>query len=890
MGSLRRTWHAAPKHVVGNLRFTGSGVFAHYLLSPTDFFYASKDDQDAVADDHTQLYRELPRRFNLEGLTVYREAKDVSRGMAVAGLPMAERRRYLESGAAGVPNLASVPDEWLHSIRHHWQPHFEGLPLRYRQGWLSLRLDFGRDGDSVLQNVGTQLAGADYDDVDLLDRYRRVAAEMAAALPSVFEPRPAAAEQIWWHWNNTVSAGVWREAMPDVAYDPNAVLDESAFTPAYFDENAAEVFGAGGISADNALVRIYRSDAENIPDSYQALLPIDKFPPGGLTFPRSMLFKLADDLSTGGVVIDWLQDCLMNHAEKLHKEMTRMNANIEDQWTQRGNAAKMDNQLPRQLFQSRELAAKAEQGSLVRGGHAGLVFRVASDDPGKVAAAVKRLKKEMARPSVGFTRWRGAQKYLAHSFIPGCEAISDMKKLRHRTTSDDMATWVPLVSSQLGDPFGVPLGLDITMPGMMDVILSDILGAPSRSQPATAWVAGAPGRGKSNCAKMLVSSWADVGARLGIMDPTTTREHERALWFVPEHKKLIIDMHKNRYSLDAVRMARKNFELIEQMKRQGVDVDEDLMPQPTDHVLGLMRFPVDSGPARRFQKHVAPQNLITEGIDDAVGLIEYIRALPRSERTHEDDQLLTELEGLTSDVHLRALFDRGLEVPDFAKYQILLWNVAWYDLQDSEQASSEHTQRDETPRQRAGRALYGLAIDTNLQMFFSRPKEQSMLVLEECYEWIQSAAGSKAAYKIMTQGRKHNTGALFIAQNMVKMFRRMGYEFITQQLNFGFKDSDVARAHLEACGRDLDRHPDLLRQYVKDTSPVHRTNRRNRSVAHLHGRVIPGREGEFWLCDEVGNFGKGRAFTHPDPRYQAAFDSNPMTSGEFDRIYRAEAS
>lgn len=158
---------------------------------------------------------------------------------------------------------------------------------------------------------------------------------------------------------------------------------------------------------------------------------------------------------------------------------------------------------------------------------------------------------------------------------------------------------------------------------------------------------------------------------------------------------------------------------------------------------------------------------------------------------------------MTSDVHLRALFDRGLEVPDFAKYQILLWNVAWYDLQDSEQASSEHTQRDETPRQRAGRALYGLAIDTNLQMFFSRPKEQSMLVLEECYEWIQSAAGSKAAYKIMTQGRKHNTGALFIAQNMVKMFRRMGYEFITQQLNFGFKDSDVARAHLEACGRDL---------------------------------------------------------------------------------------
>jgi hypothetical protein len=184
-----------------------------------------------------------------------------------------------------------------------------------------------------------------------------------------------------------------------------------------------------------------------------------------------------------------------------------------------------------------------------------------------------------------------------------------------------------------------------------------------------------------------------------------------------------------------------------------------------------------------------------------------------------------------------------------------------------------------TPRQRAGRAIYGLAIDSTMQVFTSRPQEQSMLVTEECYDWIHSAAGGKAAYRLMTQGRKSNSGLLAVVQNPVKTFNRIGSEFITQKLNFGFKDSTMARTVLEEwCGRDLDRHPDLMRQYAHDTSPVMRVNRRNRARAHLHGTVIPGREGEAWLLDETDDFGKIRAFTHPDPRVQALFDTNPMTA------------
>lgn len=882
VGLLRRTWHAAPRKVIGNVRFTDDGVFAEYELSTTDFFYQDRDPQEAVLGDHMLLYRELPRYSMLEGLTVYRDPEDVTRGMLVAGMPLDARRAYLKSGAQDAPDLSGVSGDWFAATRRQWLPHFRGLPLRYRLGWLVVRLDLGRGGDDRKGKIETAVSGKDFDDPELVTQYQRLSREVAAAIPSVFDAQPAPAEHVWWHWNATASAGVWRQVLPDVEFDEDAVLDESAFTPVFHDENAAELVGADGLSADNPLVRFYRDGNEEIADSYQAILPLDDFHPGGLVFPRSMLMKLADDLSSPDIVIDWVQDLVLNPAESMHKEMLAMNANITDQWQQRGASAAADTQLPRQLFQSRELAAKVELGSARRAGNAAVVFRVAAAKPEQVAEGVKQLKRAMTKKSIGFTRWRGGQKYLAHTFVPGAQKISDIKKLRHPTTSDDLATFVPLVSSQLGDPFGVPIGIDITMPGMQDLVLTDIVAGPTRGRGGIMVFSGDPGRGKSTCAKTLNYSWAQQGVELGIIDPTAQREHERALTTIDDDKKLVIDAHRNKYTLDTVRMARRTNEIMEELARQGhSDIDEDVLPQPTDHLLALTGFTPESGPGRRFQKHVTPRNLAAKGIMTTRGLIRYLASLPASGKTNDDEQLQIALEGLAADHHLRALFDEDLPVPDFNKYQIQIWNTAWLELPRSEETAKEHLHREMTPRQRAGRAIYGLAIDTMMQQFFSRPKVPSMLDVEECYDWVQSSAGGRAAYRLMTQARKAHTGALFIVQNPVVIFERVGAEFVTQKMNFGFKSGKMARQVLEEwCGRDLDRHPDLLRQYTHDTSPVMRVNRRNRRLAHLHGMVVPGKEGQAWLLDEVDNFGKLQCLMHPDPLVQAHFDTNPMTAQE----------
>ena len=843
MGFLRRAWHSAPLHVVGNIRFTRGGVFAEYLVSPTSFFYLGDTEQEAVADDHTLLYRELPGRASLDGLTAYREAEDVSRGMVIAGLPLSAREAYLKAGATGVPDLSGVTAQWNNSIRYLWEPHFRRLPLRYRQGWLTLRLDFGREGDNLMANVGKNLAGEDVDDPDVIDRYREIAAAMAAAQPSVFEPVPAAAEQIWWRWNATLSRGVWREPLPDVAFDENAVLDESAFTPGFFDENGAEIYDASGVSAENPLVRIYRDEREGIPDSYQAILPIDKFTPAGLTFPRSTLFKRADDLSTGGIVIDWHQNLQMNPPQKLHSDMVKMNINIEDQWVQRGAAAEVDNQLPRQMVLSRELASKCEEGSVVRAGVAGVVFTVAAPTPDLVAEGVKRLKTEFARAGIGFTRWRGAQKWLAHTMIPGAEAVCDIKKLRHRTTSDDLATLVPLVSSQLGDTFGVPLGVDITMPGMQDVVLSDLLAAPTRNKGAVMVLGGDPGRGKSTTVKTLETSWADLGARLGIIDPTPVREHERALSPIDDSKKLIIDAHRNRYSLDCVRLARRNHDILEELRRQGrTDIEEEHLPQPTDHLLSLTGFPVGSDPARRFQKHVAPRNLAAKDIHTSWGLIEYLRELPPGEKTPADETLLNELEALAADRHLRALWDQTLPVPDFTALSDrgVEHGVAGAADQRGNIDSPSARRIDAPPAGRPRDLWIGHRLD-HAGVHFAAPgaihaDHRGVLRLDpQCGRRKGRLPGDDSGPQI--QQRANGGGA------------KPRQDVQPDRIGIHHAEAEFRRSRMQRWPAPCSRSGaagiwtatrDLMRQYAHDTSPVMRVNRRNRTqgapARHRHSR------------------------------------------------------
>ena len=70
-------------------------------------------------------------------------------------------------------------------------------------------------------------------------------------------------------------------------------------------------------------------------------------------------------------------------------------------------------------------------------------------------------------------------------------------------------------------------------------------------------------------------------------------------------------------------------------------------------------------------------------------------------------------------------------------------------------------------------------------------------------------------------------------------------------------------------------HPELLADYVNNTSPVQVMDHGDDAVNADHGKVVAGRQGEAWYLDEFGGFGKVRLFSPPTARLARQYDTNP---------------
>ncbi|MCV7154149.1 hypothetical protein H7I57_23720, partial [Mycobacterium pyrenivorans] len=206
--------------------------------------------------------------------------------------------------------------------------------------------------------------GRDKDTDSSIAYYRDLAAQMVAALPAVFFPKPATVEQIWWHWNYIASRGAWDAPLPTQPFNPDATLPiwwhwnyiasrgawdaplptqpfnpdatlpGSAFTPVHLDPGAAQLrdrrWRAARTDAD-VFVRTFRDRTDGVADSYQALLPLDSFPDNGIAWPRSTLFKVLDDLTTPTTVLDWTINITFTSADVAVSTAENVIVNIRDQ-------------------------------------------------------------------------------------------------------------------------------------------------------------------------------------------------------------------------------------------------------------------------------------------------------------------------------------------------------------------------------------------------------------------------------------------------------------------------------------------------------------------------------------------------------------------------------
>jgi hypothetical protein len=169
-----------------------------------------------------------------------------------------------------------------------------------------------------------------------------------------------------------------------------------------------------------------------------------------------------------------------------------------------------------------------------------------------------------------------------------------------------------------------------------------------------------------------------------------------------------------------------------------------------------------------------------------------------------------------------------------------------------------------------------MAAELAQSLFFSRDTQPDILVVEECAAWTHSSGGQRCANTVIRQGRKAWTLFVGISQSPRSDFGVLEDEFIEQRICLGFKEAGIAEDTLRWCDRDLQRHPGLLCDYVTNTSPAAMPNYGDDSIDSRHGKVIPGREGEAWVLDEFGGWGKVRLFSAPTAQLAELYDTNPQ--------------
>ena len=846
----------APLGAVGNLRFTRAGVYAEYLVSGLPFVFLSKEWQNTVAAEHAELWRNLPSGASLSGLTVPVPARNLTRRMLFA-------HHDLDPATATPDSIPATVSPWSRHCRT-WEPAVSRHRPRRRIYWLSIPLDYGLQGQTTTgtwQQMLNAVIGRDKDTESSLAAYRERAAQMVATLPSAFFVKPVGVEQIWWHWNYCASRGVWPHPLPNQPYDPHARLPAAAFTPVHFDPAAAQLRGRRWRAARTdaeVFVRTYRDADDEIPDAYQAFIALHEFPDSGIAWPKATIFKQLDDLTRPDTTLDWTIHTTFKNVDAAVSTAQNTVVNIEDQYRQRGRHALTDDELVRKRASGKELISELKRGTAERGVNVSVVIAAAAADAQTLNNAVESVIRTQRRNNIGSKRWKGSQPTLWQAFNPGTEQAARLGEFRNPTTTGRFAKFVPLLTNKLGNNTGVPLGMSVTSPGLREVVLEDLLNAPARENPMNIVLVGSPGRGKSQCAKNLIRSWLALGAGMHLFDPTDAREHERAL--NDFDNKIVIDIQRMNFSLDGLR----------------VFPYQEAAEKTIDHLLPQLGFSPLTRQAKRLAGLLSPESREARGIGSTMALIRYLRDLPAAERTSADEDLLIGLEGLSSERLLRPLFDETLPTPDLASTQCVIWNFAGLDLPTVTEEYVAHLHEQTTPGQRAAQALWGLGADLAVSIFFARPEQPDMLVVEECAPWAHSPGGQKTANKVITQGRKAWTGFAGISQQPIKDIKEtLKHEFIDQRVCFGFKDAELARATLQWCGRDLNRHPDLLTNYVSNTSPVQLVDHGDDSIDTRHGKVIAGREGEAWFLDEFGGFGKFRAFEAPTAELAQRYDTNP---------------
>lgn len=534
---------------------------------------------------------------------------------------------------------------------------------------------------------------------------------------------------------------------------------------------------------------------------YQAHLALAECPPA-VTLEAADLFAQLEVLD---FPVDFTIDLTLVPAEKARAQVQRKKTELVDQADQyEARPTGMPASLPDAARDLGELDARLSRTSVEVEVQAVTALTVWGPTAQLCDARARALEKLLAGADYRAVRPAGLQADLFTLGLPGAVRTHRLREFTQHQVSEDWALSGAFTHSEVGDPTGILLGLDLDC-GTTRPVLINPADAPKQDASASLGVVGDLGAGKSVMLKLISQSVVDRGGRAICIDRTPVREWATFAEAAAPGRCQIIDAARAALSIDPLR----------------------LFPgaEGRHYALSYLTLQLGIGPMTTSGEvlHHAIEQAGMSASPSMSGVIDVLRQMADSEGGKRQDAAAT-LAGLLRLVEqnplARMVFDPALppvSLDGTGASDMIVITTTGLKLPPKQAFEHSEVLHQQPLEALIGRAVLYLIAAIARQAAFSMPERFCAVVTDELYWLTSSAEGTALVHEILHDGRKHGAG-LFAGAHDAKELGPdrglMAYRALARTT-----ERERARRGLEFIGLDPS-DADLVRMVTSGLSPV----------------------------------------------------------------------
>lgn len=247
--------------------------------------------------------------------------------------------------------------------------------------------------------------------------------------------------------------------------------------------------------------------------------------------------------------VDWFCFVEPMDAGPAQRFLTRRHRNIVGQHEEySGEPTGLPDSVHRADRDLRELRATLESSPGTKLLRVGMWFVLAAPDRTVLEARARALTSRYPAGVYGLARPIGGQVALVRAGQPGAARPRALMDYQHYLLPHDLAGGAPYCTSDVGDPAGIPLAVNLSS-GLAELVYVDPgYGPRALDRSGSVLATGSPGSGKSYTLKSM--TWATVlsGGQVVVVDRSASREYVTLADAVPDAQ--VVDFRAGNVSLD----------------------------------------------------------------------------------------------------------------------------------------------------------------------------------------------------------------------------------------------------------------------------------------------------------------------------------------------------